>query len=334
MSKQMTCSFFPAHCSHIFPFVPRTFDLIFPEDVAQACPEQVITLGSNNQNIRRPVLALFALLGIVTGIVGGLRFLQQSLQHKTTSVISILQKPTIYWSVAFLSFGTMNLSGLFLHCLTDPTISSPIERPLLWIGDTCSTGVFGVALWAAALMEAFPAAWQLLQGKTKLWGSNNHSRLEAMAQTAAKLLIPCAWALINLVGVGTVLYFLWFRNQPADDHIMTRMIPASLPLEMWYAIPATSLASHALVLMLLCCRPFSKGLLLTYISSYVTFLVALGDPWLCRQFGNSMSDLFTTATLFFASTDVLFLGIWVWLEDYRKMQQQQQQQQQHKEKHA
>jgi hypothetical protein len=125
-------------------------------------------------------------------------------------------------------------------------------------------------------------------------------------------MIPWAWLAINFFGLATIAYFLLFGF---DDNAT---IPGTLPLEMWYFVPAVGLASHALVLMLVC--KFSRPLLVSLVLPYCICLVALADPWLCRLVGTSSLDLLTTPTLLFAATDAVFLGIGVWLEGQHRRQ--------------
>ena len=290
----MLCSFFPAHCSHILePFLPRTLNFFYPQDVVEACPEQSVSnvLGVDIITIRRPFLAMFAVLGITIGFVGAYR-----LQFTFPSDISSPNEHStcqsrFYWTIAFLSFGLMNFSVLFLHCLLsfpEETGKSPLERQLSWVGDTFTTGVFGSALWAASMLESVPT-------DVKRIGEWNTVKL-----------IQYGWLVGNFYGLFAVAFFLVLGYNPDS------LVPGTLPLELFYSLPPTLFASTGLILMLL--RNFSWQLLFFFSLSYVVFLVALFDSWFCRRFGNTFLDLFTTPTLFFAATDLVYIGIWFWLE--------------------
>lgn len=289
MSKQMLCSFFPAHCSHIFePHLPAVLGFMYPAEVVEACPEQVLrdVLGLGI-DIRRPFLAVFAVLGLLTGLLGALRIQSTLARGRTNSKTTLTQDPRFYWMFAFLFFGLMNLNGLFLHCLLPPTRISPLEQPVPWAGDAYTTGAFGFALWAAAMMESLPSA-TLVEGWTT-WD-----------------VIERAWILGTLSGLLAVGWFL------VSGYNVESILPGTLLLEMWYAGPPTILASHALLLMLT--RNFSWTLCLSYALTELVFLIAFLDPFLCRQYGNAYLDLLTTPTLLFLGTDVVYLGLAVWLE--------------------
>lgn len=310
MSKQMLCSFFPGHCSHIFePFLPRLLALLYPEDVVTACPEQSIDIIIGDSTIRRPFLSVFAILGITIGFGGAYRLQRYwnisvscTIETLTSSVENAKKESAcrFYWTMAFVSFGLMNLSGLFLHCLLPPTENSALEHPFFWMGDTYTTGIFGVALWAASMTEALPKQIQLpsflgdvTKPKTTEWDTATFVRR--------------GWWIGNGFGIFAIAYFLTFGYQPESS-----LIPGTLPLESFYAAPSTVYASTGLAFLLF--RQFSWQLLGYFLLSYVMFAVALLDPWMCRSFGNTYGDLLTTPTLFFGATDLVFTGIGLWLE--------------------
>ena len=105
-----------------------------------------------------------------------------------------------------------------------------------------------------------------------------------------------------------MIYFLLLGYHPES------VVPGTLLLESFYATPATVYASTGLIMMLF--RNFSWQLLGFFLISYVVFVVAiLLDPWLCRHFGNTYWDLWTTPALFFAATDLVYVGLGLWLEN-------------------
>ena len=291
----MLTSFFPAHCSIFDSHIPGLYEFVYPGDVVEKCPEQVLSdvLGLG-VSIRRPFLALFALFGTVLGLLGALRLksILTSIRSKRAHPEApTLHNPEFYWMLAFLFFGMMNFNGLFLHCLlpfSETTGVSALERPYFWMGDSFTTGAFGNALWAAAMMESLPTLGIL--PKKQCWD-----------------VVPLAWAVGNMVGLGAIAWF-FILGYDADSKL-----PGTLPLEMWYGGPPAVFASSALILLLF--RKFNWVLCVAFPLSYITFLAALClDAFLCRSFENAFLDLLTQPTLMFLATDMVFLGIAVWLE--------------------
>lgn len=299
MSKLLVTSFFPAHCVVIFEaWLPGLYDILYPQDVEEKCPEQTMTdMVGLGITIRRPFLAVFALFGISIGLLGALRiqYALAATRRRTNTKASVLHEPTFYWMWSFLFFGLMNFSGLFLHCLLPTTEISPLERPFFWIGDSFTTGAFGTSLWAAAVMESLPS-------------------MGVVPKKTIHNVIPTGWAFGNLMGLGAIAWFLIF-GYDADA-----TIPGTLPLEMWYFGPPVFFASVALILMLF--REFSWMLCFAFALSYFVFCVGAFDMVLCRKFGTIFLDLLTTPTLMFLATDLVYLGIALWLEQ-RHLEQRQ-----------
>ena len=312
MSKQMLCSFFPGHCSRIFePFLPRLLASLYPDDVADACPEQSIDFNFiGDIAIRRPFLSVFAILGIAIGFGEAYRLQRHwkisvscTIETLTSSVENAKKESAcrFYWIMAFVSFGLMNLSGLFLHCLLPPTENSALEHPFFWVGDMYTTGIFGVALWAASVVEALPKKVKL----PSLLGGDVTKTKTTEWDTVA--FVRLGWWLGNGCGIFAIAYFLTFGYKPES------LIPGTLPLESFYSAPATVFASTGLAFMLF--RQFSWQLFGFFVLSYIIFTVALCDAWMCRSFGNTYWDLFTTPTMFFGATDLVYTGIGLWLEN-------------------
>ena len=110
-------------------------------------------------SIRNPALCLFAIFGAIFGIYTsllddnlGLHLLLRRPQRNLT--------PVLYWSMAFLFFGFMNMAAIPLHCLlpmksntlddiTFHRIPLAKQYPYLWMMDTFCTGVFSTSLIAA-----------------------------------------------------------------------------------------------------------------------------------------------------------------------------------------
>jgi hypothetical protein len=164
----MIQTFFPASLAElkqtkIYWVIDRLLnEVVFPDEVAEKCPEVVVRFVSNITtmamsdtaaptviwNVRQPVLAVSAVWGIIIGFVGGYslwRIAAEQQQQKrnrssggkyhkknkfeSNNVGSQLPKSmTRLWALAFGAFGVMNLSALPLHCLMPaPESSYPKE---------------------------------------------------------------------------------------------------------------------------------------------------------------------------------------------------------------
>ncbi|GAX13231.1 hypothetical protein FisN_17Hu164 [Fistulifera solaris] len=133
MSRPFVAGYFP----EITRTFPRVLQLLFPDDIAQLCPEFVP--GS----VRHPSLAVFALGGIWIGAQG-------AYQYKTLR----------WWRAAFGCFGLMNFFALFLHCLVTitPGRTEVEEQPLLWSLDCLFTGLSSCAIVGACLDRLIDSA--------------------------------------------------------------------------------------------------------------------------------------------------------------------------------
>lgn len=328
----MVCTFFPAHYEHIWkPYLPWLFDLLYPDDVSRLCPEQALVIHS--LRIRSPFLALYALAGVVIGFGYACRVFSTTKplkqQRANNSLFSFMKEADFYWLVAFLSFGTMNLSGLFLHCLVPYPLATgkyTIEQPFLWICDSYSTGLFGLALWAGALVE-----------------STSTHRWTKYLDTL-KGLIQIGWTFGNVVGVLWVLVYLVavdyhqeskhnydeaFGTSNHIEQYQKSLISvllaspselagrishiASLPLEFWYLGPPFALSSWSLLWMLFC-HNYPRELTICFALSFLVFIIAAFDSFVCRRFGLPYLDIVAQPALMFLGTDFVFLGIGLWLE--------------------
>lgn len=140
MSQQFVAGFFP----EVTRSFPRVFQFLFPDDVAEKCPE-VIILGT----IRNPSLAIFALWGISIGARGVGKY-----------------STLWWWRTAFGCFGLMNLVALPLHCLVSVTHGKTAveEFPWLWLFDCILTGISSFAIVGACLDKLVDSArfWQTI----------------------------------------------------------------------------------------------------------------------------------------------------------------------------
>jgi hypothetical protein len=164
MSKSMIQTFFSANYQYVTTNESPLFsignyllnEIIFPDDVATMCPEVVINIYS--YKIRQPILAMNALFGLIIGfkcgydlwILSSRKKMQQQLQSTSSSSSSSF----VLWSLAYITFGIMNLSAIPLHCLLDaPTSTYPDQNPILWSIDTYMTGTSSICLLMASVEE-------------------------------------------------------------------------------------------------------------------------------------------------------------------------------------
>ena len=156
MSKKFIERFFPSITGIAKTIIPRTYSAFLPDDVAVLCPEPTIVLSSptiiNNGKaasiliIRNPVLLVAAILGVVIGVFGGIRFAKK--------------KEQIIWSQSFLNFAMMNVTAILLHCLLPPLESIYADQyPILWFLDCYFTGVSSTLIVGGALGSLHILKW-------------------------------------------------------------------------------------------------------------------------------------------------------------------------------
>lgn len=217
----MADTFFPACLDRINHNRLLTFvyhDVIFPESVAEACPEYTISCSaqSDQATVRQPFLLLAALWGAWIGANG-------FLQLRSTT------KERNGWAVAFLAFGMMNVSAVFVHCLWPaPTTDYPTDYPIFWLIDTYMTGVSGSCLVVVGL-EELQARWKpsVLEGGGSEAHRTTYHRL--LLELLQGLPIQQMSIMIQLIGA---LCMAWFATNPAPQ-----IAAASHPLELWYLGP-------------------------------------------------------------------------------------------------
>jgi hypothetical protein len=147
MSKKLIECFLPSITGIVKTIIPRTYSAVLPDDIAVLCPEPTIVLSSptiiNNGKatsiliIRNPVLLVAAILGVVIGVFGGIRFAKKKGQ---------------IWSQSFFNFAMMNVTAILLHCLLPPLESIYADQyPILWFLDCYFTGVSSTLIAGGAL---------------------------------------------------------------------------------------------------------------------------------------------------------------------------------------
>jgi hypothetical protein len=318
MSKRMLETFFPAVTdslgkSWLGHYVHHV--LLFPDAVAEACPEYSVGIDITTTStivIRSPVLLLATLWGMWIG-GNGFRNLRG------------------LWAHAFLAFGMMNLSAMFLHCLW-PSVSTnetyATTYPLLWVMDTYMTGFSSGCLLWASLLHHQPQQQNALQDP----------------QQQEAILSKC----VHCVGVACILWFL------ADP--VPKWVAKSHPLELWYLLPP--LLAGLPVLSVVFRKPlvwvwrmhppppqgvpqnnnlkkggasssspsttadapwcWTRGQVIFGLGATCAGVLGIGlDRWWCHLFGGNSSnyryiilgDLMTATTLTFLGCDLCFWGM-------------------------
>ena len=288
MSKRMVDAFFPASVKVINggSFTRLSFlynDVVFPEAIAEECPEYIITLEQQIR-IRQPCLLLAAFWGTWIGLVGFQRLYRR--------------RDNPYWALALLTFGLMNISAIWVHCLwAAPQTDYPTNYPVFWTIDTYMTGVSGCCLLLGSLEELG------VQWNPVLMRSVSVSFLSKVLQ---------------LLGVLCILFFIL---DPSPGTVM-----ASFPLELWYLLPPLLAAWPVAVWMFqdALFETFGKGRLSVQFASFLSsgqwafisaIMVAgvLGlamDHFWCPLLGNTLArDLMSANTLVFLGCDLAFWGI-------------------------
>ncbi len=329
MSKRMVDTFFPACVDRIDHNRVLSFlyhDIMFPDTVAEKCPEYTYNM-QNQWNIRQPCLLLAALWGIWIGVSG-------FLQLRSTKRI---------WAVALLTFGIMNASAVFVHCLWPaPRINYPIDYPIFWVIDTYMTGVSGSCLLMASL-EELQHRWAHFSSTGTISGEKRQPQSELLLTLLGRVSIYKVTMVIELLGI---LCIAWFATDPSP-----RLATASHPLELWYLVPPV--AAGGPVLMVLyenvwtcatgryypkssCSKrdddslpsksllPLSVGQLVFGLSVIVAGIMGLVmDRFWCTLVGCSLArDFLSANTLVFLSCDMAFWGIASFLSETSNSQGQ------------
>jgi hypothetical protein len=308
MSKRMIQSFFPAFSHSLNQFTISSFlynDLLFPDSVAQACPEVSIPIqiimGSEERRLRQPVLFVAAVWGMAIGFGGAFKLLKLNHHHR---------RWYHYWSLAFMAFGVMNVSAIFLHCLW--TLSSidddsyPQVYPKMWILDTYMTGVSSICLSIASL--------ELLLTK---YCENHHNHHHE------RLLSMLFWSLQG-IGVGCCIWFFLTSSSEKASVI----VAATHPLELWYLVTPLAAGLPLIALMFgdiilpqqkntttntTTCEWTRGHSLFVLGGSSVTVLGIGMDRFWCWTFGSRLWDLPTASTMTFLGCDLAFWGIQKWI---------------------
>eukprot|EP00980_Cylindrotheca_fusiformis_P001876 scaffold429_cov114-Cylindrotheca_fusiformis.AAC.3 len=242
MSKQMITTFFPAVNealnSNRIPLGSFFLnDLLFPDATAEACPEITLSVSTQHHDsiIRQPVLCLCAVGGAMVGLVGAYK-------------LALLKSPSLtkLWVVSFFSFGVMNLSAIWLHCLLpapsqydkdSPLISYPEAYPMLWMIDTYTTGVAATALLVASLSTNEQRRQSPQSNNDKAQWNNLFGVLQGIgvACLASFLVSLLVWM---LEGVGSTFLASFLLHTGRGKKVdMNLNIRHTYPLELWYLVP-------------------------------------------------------------------------------------------------
>lgn len=322
MSKAMVASFFPsavAQVESIWLGRMVLHTLIFPDDVAAACPEVVMNFFNGSVSIRQPILSVCAAGGVWIGFRGAVDLYNYRYQQKRQQQQQRQRQPQrnkrneqILWVVAFAAFGIMNLSALFLHCfLPAPTTTTtyPHQRPILWAVDTYMTGLSSICLFLAALDGLEENAKGSEGGKRPVAVLWQHDWM-----ASHKVALRRSGWFLQGVGLICLLCFGFKRLTTTDFSSLS-----SLGLEEWYLL--TPPLAGLPVLCLLHQNPKSpssdSGRQIFHFGAFVGVLGVLLDRFFCTLLGSRLLDVFTIGAAVFFACDCCFLGLYVVLMDQR-----------------
>ena len=328
--------------------------------------------------LRLPILFIAALMGIGIGLYGCVRFSasirkrkntnndddprhqhQEQQQHNqpqqgkdnddnakeyaftinsTNTTTNNTKFINVYLSLAFGSFGLMNVSAIFLHCLwaapsssslsssslssssvlstSSSSLTYPEVYPLLWICDTYMTGVSSICLLFTSLEQ---------------YSSSQRRRRQRLPSSVFH-----SWLLCQSVGVVCIGWFFWVHPSSVSSS-STNNYNYTLPLELWYLIPILLATIPLMSVMFLLkeddddhvnttttstltSRRWGRSLLIT--GSLISLIGISLDQWGCLLFlqhhnettNNSgwwhSYDFWTASTFTFIGSDIAFIGIY------------------------
>jgi uncharacterized membrane protein len=307
MSKSMIQTFFPANYQYVTTNESSPFfsvgnyllnEIIFPDDVATMCPEVVINIYS--YRIRQPILAMNALFGLIIGFKCGYdlwtlssrKKMQQQLQSSSSLLL---------WSIAYITFGIMNLSAIPLHCLLDaPTSTYPDQNPILWSIDTYMTGTSSICLLMASVEEIFHTQREKDRQNNKQ-SSLQLKQLQKLGQ------------LLQAVGIVCLVSF-WISTITTTSSSLFQRLPI-FALEDWYLLPPLLAGSPILYYLLLLkpkqtCRSM-LGHSVFLLGTVTAALSIVLDKYCCYRFGSTVFDTLTASTGVFFACDACFLGLYL-----------------------
>lgn len=280
MSRQFTESFFPYCTGVLKQHFPTVYSTILPIDIGRTCPQVII---GQNIPIRNPILACWAICGLVLGAVG----------------CRDLHKWSPYWSVAFAFFGMMNAVALPLHCY-DPCISFMGDLSgYYWMLDCLFTGVSGLALLAAAIE-----------------GKHMQHQMTKQRHRLPRLIMSASALISALLATGFVVLLVSTNQRDFSN------LPYSIKfyLELWYLIPiilaGLAILPQSFVLYSQSLRrndPFARqtiaGIHLIFVGGLVVPVIIFMDASFCKMLGVLLLDALMLPTAIFAGCDCCFLGL-------------------------
>lgn len=294
MSRKLIESFFPAVTGLQRPtIIPHLLSELLPQEVAVFCPTPLFSFSIHGFGepfiIWRPALAVSAILGIAVGLGGSVRILSLMTNRSNKRVPGVMDTndSLILWSVAFLFFGMMNISGLCLHCLVPAYEKRMLvpTYPTLWAVDCFLTGCSSMCLIGAGLSNEF---WYNKRGleMLRLW------------------LQPNRWVAVTLLLASCAVAAFLFLGLTS-------------PLELWYLAVAAA-ATHVLLPVLWTSRSTGKmqqGTILLCAGILVCVVGLVFDSTACYNLGDALLDWPTAPNLLFLGCDIAFCGLFVWVRD-------------------
>ena len=333
----MIQSFFPSSIKWVQQNSPAGTYLIdgilFPSYIASRCPEAEIAVPiilsstslfgreeNSSTTLRLPFLFIGAIVGIGIGIrCGYLQWIHRRRRHNNQNN----NNNNVYLSFAFWTFGFMNWSAVFVHCLWEsPSISNyPQKYPLFWMIDTYMTGVSSICLLFASFQHYLVTQ---PQPPPPIQHHLAHDK------------VYVCWMICQLIGTLCIGWFLYGEKVHKQRSLLSSMaISPSHPLELWYLFPPVLAGlpiTHVmfwdtivaaieknrnksfsfLQIFQSLFQSFNVGQCLFVFGAMIALLGILLDRFWCIVLHDYLwlvQDLFTASTLIFWGCDFMFLGI-------------------------
>ncbi|KAL3695601.1 hypothetical protein R1sor_009677 [Riccia sorocarpa] len=132
----------------------RILDHIFPPEIQEICPAPFhqFSIGGNLLSVRWPLVAVFCIIGFVSGITMGSKLLYT--QRRGSQQVS----GYFMWGSTFIWYGLMCLGGLFTHSIQTS------HAHVFYLLDVIATGCSGMSS-----VGGFLSAWELIDDRRMIW---------------------------------------------------------------------------------------------------------------------------------------------------------------------
>jgi uncharacterized BrkB/YihY/UPF0761 family membrane protein len=268
--------------------------------------------------IRNPALCLFAILGAMFGLFVSLldNQLRLWLLWRRPQQRNQTHHQRLYWSMAYLFFGLMNVAAIPLHCILpmkheafdddiqqDHRIPLPHQYPTWWMMDTGCTGIFSTLLIVALYTSRSSSSYGNGGDDDGIRSSNTWNQYQ--------------YVLCILLFACTAAYRFLIHD-------------SSIELELWYSLPVLSAAlsfAHELMHHHQHHSLLKKSRALSYyyvIAIALLFGGILIDASSCRWIEQTLNhhprsknirlswwwDLTRLPAIAFGACDLVFLGLY------------------------